>query len=507
MIQDNTPILVGVGQVTEKGAPLAEASSPLDLIEQAAYAAAEDAGLAKDALADLDTLVIVRGFREPTKNSPAVIQRRIGASKAQAFLTPHGGNTPQYLVNRYAEAITKGQNRFVLFAGSEAMDTGRRIIKEGGTPDWNEPDDEDATYLFPDVDMSNDYEKAHGVFPPASIYPMFENALRQHYGRAINDHQMELGKLFAGFTKVAATSPHAWYPIERSAEEIATATDKNRYVGWPYTKFMNAMNQINQSAAILMTSVGEARKMGIAEDNFVYLHGCADAAEIWNVQDRVNYHSSPAIREIGKQTFDMAGISVDDVDFIDIYSCFPVAVEIACDELGIAKDDPRGLTVTGGLPFHGGAGNNYVMNSIAAMVDKVREKPGSMGLVTANGGYLTKHAAGLYSTTPTEGEWQRVDPATYQAKIDAMPRPTVVEEANGHAVIETYTVLFGRSNEAEAAIVIGRLGDAVTDDAPRFLALVNADQALLTRMTQSDFMGAAGSVAHQDGRNIFTPAA
>ncbi len=507
MIQDNTPILVGVGQVTEKGVPVADASSPLDLIEQAAYLAAEDAGLDKNVLTDLDTLVIVRGFREPTKNSPAVIQRRIGAAKAQAFLTPHGGNNPQYLVNRYAEAITKGENRLVLFAGSEAMDTSRRIVKEGGTPDWEEADDQDATYLFPDVDMSNDYENAHGIFPPASIYPMFENAVRQKYGRSIADHQLAMGKLFSRFTKVAATSPHAWYPIERSAEEIATATPQNCYVAWPYTKFMNAMNQINQSAAILMTSVGEARKMGIPEDKFTYLHGCADAAEIWHVQDRVNYHSSPAIREIGKQAFDMAGMTLNDVDFIDIYSCFPVAVEIACDELGLAKDDPRGLTITGGLPFHGGAGNNYVMNSIAAMVDKVRGKPGSIGLVTANGGYLTKHAAGIYSTTPTEGQWQRVDPATYQAKIDAMPRPTVIKEANGDAVIETYTVLFGRTNEPEAAIVIGRLGDAVTQDAPRFLSLVTADADTLTRMTQTDYMGAKGSVSHKDGRNFFAPAA
>lgn len=505
MVLDNTPILIGVGQVTEKGRPLDDASSPLDLIEQAAYEAAKDAGLDKSVFANLDTLVIVRGFREPTKNSPEVIKNRIGAVNAADYLTPHGGNTPQYLMNRYSEAITKGEAKFCLFAGSEAMDTGRRFIKEGKMPAWDEPSDKDATYLYDDEEMSNDYENNHGVFPPSNIYPMFENALRHKYGRSIPEHQQKIGELFSAFTKVAATSPHAWYPIERSADEIANPSDQNRFVGWPYTKFMNAMNQINQSAALLLTSVAYARELGVPEDRWLYLHGCADTKEIWNVQDRVDYHSCPAMRVMGDEAFNMAGKTPDDMDFIDIYSCFPVAVEIACDELGIAQDDPRGLTVTGGLPFHGGAGNNYVMNSIAAMADKLRDNPGKFGLVTANGGYLTKHSIGIYSTTPTQGEWTRTDPKTYQPKIDNLPRPTVIEQADGDAVIETYTIMYGRTNEPEGGIVIGRLGDNLNDDAPRFLSVLPTDKALLQSMTEQDMIGTKGTVSNDGTRNTFMP--
>ena len=248
--------------------------------------------------------------------------------------------------------------------------------------------------------MSNDIEDAHGLMIPATAYPLYENALRGHYGHSIAEHQQVMGELFSRSPRWLRAIPMPWFPVARSAEEIATATPSNRYVGWPYTKFMNAMNQINQAASLLLTSVGKARSLGIPEDRWLYLHGCADTSELWHVLDRENYHSSVAIRTLAEETYAMAGRDASGLDHIDIYSCFPSAVQIARDEFGIAKDDPRPLTITGGLPFHGGAGNNYVMNSIASMADTLRAAPGTYGLVTANGGYLTKHSAGIYSTEP-----------------------------------------------------------------------------------------------------------
>jgi acetyl-CoA C-acetyltransferase len=352
--------------------------------------------------------------------------------------------------------------------------------------------------------MSLPIEDAHGMMIPANAYPLYENALRHHYGRSIDDHQRAMGELFARFSEVAATHPQAWYPVARTPEEIATATSSNRYVGWPYTKFMNAMNMINQSATLLLTSVGHARELGVPEEQWIYLHGCADASELWNVLDRENYHSSVAIRTMGRKTFEMAGRSMDDVDFIDLYSCFPSAVQIARDELGIAADDPRPLTITGGLPYHGGAGNNYVMNSIASMADVLRANPGKFGLVTANGGYLTKHAAGLYSTTPTEvaGDvpFVREDPAVYQAEIDATPHPELIEHPEGAATIETWTVLFGRENTPEGAIVVGR-----DSRGRRFPAVTPRDPELLAAMTREDFVGRAGTVEAGEKVNVFTP--
>lgn len=503
---DRIPVLVGVGQVTEKEPDLERLSSPVDLMEQATWKALADAGIGRERLADLDVLAVVRSFQESTRNSPEALARRIGAGDARQWLTPNGGNMPQYLVNRYAEAIARGEIRFALFSGAEAIDNFRRLKKAGLTPDWNEPSDRDPDYLVPDKPMSNKVENAHGTLIPANAYPLYENALRGHYGETIEQHQRAMGELFAPFTEVAAEHPQAWYPIRRSAEEIATATPQNRYVGWPYTKYMNAMNQINQSATLLLMSVGMAKQLGVDESKWIYLHGCADANELWNVTERENYYSSPAIRTMGQKAFAMAGRSVDEMDFIDLYSCFPSAVQIARDELGIARNDPRQLTVTGGLPFHGGAGNNYVMNSIASMVDKLRANPGRFGLVTANGGYLTKHSAGIYSTTPSpvpsQGSepWVREDPALYQAEIDAIAHPPLEEKPSGKAGIETYTVLFGRDGEPQAAIVVGRL-----ENDARFLAHTPQDGDLLKAMTQEDFLGRSGTVVAGDPVNVFTP--
>ena len=186
---------------------------------------------------------------------------------------------------------------------------------------------------------------------------------------------------------------------------------------------------------------------------------------------------------------------------MDLYSCFPSAVEYALDAFGLAEDDPRGFTVTGGLPYFGGAGNNYVMHSIVTMLEKVREKRGAYGLVTANGMYATKHACGIYSTIPTKGAWKRENPKDYQKQIDALPRPKVAVEANGEATIETYTVVHDR-NGPMLGIVIGRLADG-----SRFVANTPAgDVAAMQTLMDTESLGRKGAVHHENGKNVFVAA-
>ena len=512
MSDELTPVLIGVGQVMDPlksgqqdDSDLSQASSPLDLNEQAIHLAAQDAGISLDKLAELDTLAVVKCFREPTRNSPAVIANRIGAGKAKQWLMPDGGNGPQYLVNRFAEAIARGESQFALFCGSEAMATGRKIVKQTGEqPNWQEASDTDPQFLIPDLPMSSEHEKAHGFWAPSGFYAMSENALRHQLGRSVEDHQLAMGRLFSRFTEVAAKSPYAWYPIKRSPEEIAFPSDSNRFVAWPYTKYMNAMNQINQSAALLLTSVAFARKLGVDERRLVYLHGVADTKEL-PIATRTNFHSSVAMRVMAEQVLG-DNLDVADMKYIDFYSCFPSAVEMTRDHFGMSEDDPRHLTITGGLPFHGGAGNNYVMNSIAAMCDQVRADAGSYGLVTANGGYFSKHSAGIYSTRPTEGDWRRVDPAIYQKEVDRQPQVAFTETPNGDASIETWTVLFGRDNAPAQGLVIGRLGDHDDPAAVRFLALLPSDRKLLLAMTKEDMIGRKGSVSSAGELNVFHPA-
>jgi acetyl-CoA C-acetyltransferase len=507
MSEKYMPVLVGIGQVTEREFDV-DSSSVLDLIEQATYKAVEDAGISKASLADLDSLVIVKSFRESTRNSPEALANRIGATRATQWLMPNGGNGPQYLVNRFSEAIANGESQFVLFAGAEAMATARKIVKTTGEqPPWQEAASGDPSFLVEDVELSTPHEQQHGLWLAPGFYAMSENARRHQLGHSVEEHQRGLGELFTRFTEVAANSPHAWYPVQRSAEEIATATDQNRYVAWPYTKYMNAMNQINQSAALLLTSVDQARKLGISEDKFIYLHGCSDTKEK-SILGRQNYYSSEAMRVMAEQVFASNSatrdLGIDDMKYIDFYSCFPSAVAVARDTFGMSVDDPRHLTITGGLPFHGGAGNNYVMNSIAAMVDKVRADRGSYGLVTANGGYFSKHAAGIYSTNPVDGDWSRTDPASYQKVLDDAPDTPSTESPDGEGTVETYTVLYGRDNQPQQGVVIGRLGELDDPEAERFVAMVDGDSDVLEGMTREDMIGSKGIASSGDELNKFS---
>ncbi len=512
-MHDQTPVLIGAGQFTYRGA--ADVSpSPLTMIKIAAERAAADAGLGADMLTGLDALAVA-GFavdadgnagRFPfprLHNPPASLARRLGADPRWRVYSHMGGNTPQYLVNLICERIARGETDFALAVGGEFLASLTKRLKTGASfADFETEDD------LPEPERIGDprpgvspQEQLHGLGAPINTYPLFENALRARDKRGLADHALRMGRLMAPFTRVAAQNPEAWFPIERSPEELITVTDRNRMIGFPYPKYLNAIMDVDQSAGVLIASAKKARELGVPEDRWVFLHGCADANDLWHVLDRQNYHSSPAMRMTGQRALDMAGIGLDQIDIIDLYSCFPAAVEIGAEELGVALDDPRGLTVTGGLPYAGGPGNNYVMHSIAVMMRRLRERRGAYGLVTGNGWYLTKQSTGVYSTKPVKGAWEREDPAVIQRQIDALPHPEVAPRPEGPATIETYTVVHGREGY-RLGIVIGR------DSAGhRFVAETPKDEATLRGLEAVESVGRTGQVGRSPDseRNRFVP--
>jgi acetyl-CoA C-acetyltransferase len=400
------------------------------------------------------------------------------------------------LVNEMAERIAQGDSDMVLLAGSENLATLLAAVKTGVKIDWNGRATGDPLDIGTRKPGCSEHEKRYGLFLPINTYPLFENALRAKAGRSIPDHQRFLGELFAPFSQVAAGHPQAWFPVARSAGEIATVSPQNRMIGFPYTKYMNAVIQVDMAAALLMMSAGTARRHGIDRSRWVFLNGCAQANDHWHVSERRDYTSSPALGRCGAEALRMAGLAIGDLRYFDLYSCFPSAVQIACAELGIATDDARGLTVTGGLPYFGGPGNNYAMHAIAGMMDRLRAAPGAHGLVNANGWYLTKHAVGVYSTEPRQAQWQRIAPDACQRDLDAMPRPAFTETPSGAATIETYTVTHGPAGPQQG-IVVGRLGDGT-----RFLAHTPPDAATLDALMRAEGVGRDGVVSHDGGRNV-----
>lgn len=503
----SSPVVIGVAQYCDKKSPATEAKSPLEMLEHVAREAIADA-VGRDS-GDLaggpDCVAVIRSFSDSSPvfaipwikygNLPKSLAKTLGADPKHLVYPHVGGNTPQYLVNECAERIAKGEMTSALLCGAEALRTVALAQRGGISLDWSDGEEKTYEEWGDGRDGVSPHELKHGIGLPTTTYPLFENALAHHYGRTMEEHRLACGQLLRGLADVADTNVYAACQTELSAEDIVTPAPDNRMIGWPYTKTMCAQMYVDQAAAVLMTSYKHAKDLGVADEKIVFLHGCADTHEKYLVSDRVDYHSCPAMRVGAEQALSMANKTVADMQHFDLYSCFSSAVEVACDALGIAHDDPRGLTVTGGLPFFGGPGNNYTMHGIAEMATRLRENPGDFGFVNGNGWFLTKHSFGIYSTTAPDHEFVRIDPKTYQAEIDAMVSPQLVEEANGDGVIETFSVAYQKSNPA-LGIIIGRL-----EDGARFLA-TTADANMLQDLIDSpDVIGRAVRVTHKDGRN------
>jgi len=480
-LDSRTPVIVGVGQASERlDDPGYRRRSPVDLAADAARAALADAvadGLDTAALASaIDTVAGVRQFEDSTPgaraplgrsdNYPRSVAARVGASPARAVLEVTGGQAPQHLVNEFAATIAAGRAEVVLLFGSEAISTIEHLAKAekgAGRPDFTEHVDgslEDRGYALRGI-MSR-HIAAHGLVGGPAQYAVIDNARRARLKQSRDEYAAAMGALFEPFTRVAAANPHASAPVERDAAELVTPTAQNRPIADPYTRFIVAREKVNQGAAVLLMSVAAARHLGVPQDRWVFLPGHADLRER-PLMERADLSAGPASVMAARHALEVAGVKAGDLAAIDLYSCFPAPVFNIRDGLGIAPDDPRGLTLTGGLPFFGGAGNNYSMHAIAEAVTRARRAPGSYSFVGANGGVMSKYSVGVYSTTPAP--WVPDISAALQAQIDAWPAPGQAPQADGWATIESYTVTHGRDG-TRAGIVIGRL----EADGRRFIA-------------------------------------
>jgi acetyl-CoA C-acetyltransferase len=391
---------------------------------------------------------------------------RIAATPARAVLEVSGGQAPQHLVNEFARVIAAGDSEVTLIFGSEAISTIEHFARQPDgqdKPDFTEHAEgslEDRGYGL--SGMMSRHQAAHGLTGAPSQYALIDNARRARLGQTREEYAAAMGALFAPFTAVAAANPHASALVERSAAELVTPTEANRPIADPYTRYIVAREKVNQGAAVLLMSVAAARRLGIPQDRWVFLPGHADLRER-DLMDRADMSAGPASALAVRHALGVAGIGPDELSAIDLYSCFPAPVFNICDSLGLAAGDPRGLTLTGGLPFFGGPGNNYSMHAIAEAVQRARSAPGSYVLVGANGGVMSKYSAGVYSTTPAP--WAPDRSADLQAEIDGWDAPEQAHVADGPAVIETYTVKHARDG-GRTGIVVGRLDR----DGRRFIA-------------------------------------
>jgi len=499
MNEGNQIVLIGVGQCVQRDVSPEHARDPVGLMADAATAAAQDSGLGQRLFSELGLIATVDTFAWQPSNAARLVAEAVGANPSRLVTSTVGGNTPQAYVNWLAGEIRAGKAGTSLVAGVNVVASMMKARAAGVRLDWPTGGGDKSERFGEDKPGGTDYENAHGLFLPSNTYPLFENALRARRGLSPREHSLAIGRMFSRFTQTAAKNPYAWFPVERSAEELVTPSDSNRWVSFPYTKYLNAVMAVDQAAAVIVTSAAEARRLGVPQDRWVWLLGGGAASEDpWNVTERPRFDACPAMSFAAEQAMARAGVTPDDLGFFDLYSCFPVAVELACEGLGISETDPRGLTLTGGLPYFGGPGNNYTLHGIAAMAEALRAKPGASGLVTGNGWYLTKHSAGVYSSAPPSCS-ARPEPDASLAR-HAQPAVKVTETPEGAAVVETYTVVCGRSGQPETGIVVGRL-----DSGERFLAHTTDDAALLQEWMTSEAVGRRGRVRTASPVNVFTP--
>jgi acetyl-CoA C-acetyltransferase len=451
-VDPRAPCLIGVGQHTwhpeevgDDGAP-----EPLVMWEEVARRAADDTGSGSTALERLDRVQIVYCQTWQYDDPPARLADALGISPRHSYYSGIGGTTPQVLVSHVAEQILTGQLDVALVCGAEALATQRRYKRRGERYPYRFKPEERRP--FPWEAPFHPAEVAHDVFQAWLTFAIFDNARRGHMGIGLDEYRHELGALLAPFTEVAAANQLAWFPLARSADEIITATPENRMVGYPYTKYMVSIMDVDMAAAVILASHEAADALGVPPERRVYLRGWCYTTDPTYVAEHEEMWRSPAMAAAADEALRVGGVGVDDVAHLDVYSCFGSSVNFARDALGLADNDSRSLTVTGGLPYHGGAGSDYMTHSIATMADVLRRDPGSYGLVSGVGMHMTKHVYGLYSTEPgpiAPPEQERV-----QAAVDAEGKREVRDVYDGAATVAAYSVVHGREGDPEWGVVV-----------------------------------------------------
>lgn len=484
-MQDNTPIIVGVGQVNDRPATPEEGLDPVELMAAALRKAEADAGALL--LADADFLGVVQqiSFRDIADPCGPVCEA-IGAKPATAFQTKGpNGDSPIMLLNEAANRIGAGEVRVALVCGAEALRTaaaraaaaapGRKVDATREAAQRREPS----------------YAQSYGLVAPVDVYPLYENAMRASLGQSFGEAQAESGEIWSHFSEVAAANENAWIRKPVSASDIVTPSESNRPIAFPYNKLMVANSSVNQGAGFIVTSVGEAKARGIPEDRWIYVGNGAAAHESDSPMKRDRYDRSASMEVSIRKTLELNKVSNNQIDHVELYSCFPCIPKLARRVIDWPTEKPA--TVFGGLTFGGGPIGNYMSHAVASMVDKLRAEGGT-GLLFANGGYATHNHTIVVSDKPIPAA---SFPRSYdfQAEADAARDavPDLDRDYAGPATIESYTVFHSRDGGMRSGVIV-----AQTPDGNRTLAHIpGTDVKALGRLVSASAepVGAKGSIA------------
>jgi acetyl-CoA C-acetyltransferase len=460
-LDPKTPVVVGVGAVTQHVEDPREGAEALVLMARALERAAEDAG-SESILTEIDTIWTPRGFW--TYSDPGGwLAERFGASNARTVIAEIGILQTSVL-GRAAQALANGRSEVAVIVGGESRDRDSRLAKQGlETPSPIRAEGEPGEVLRPAAEIMGRVEIELGLITPATQYAMIDNALRAHEGRSLEAHREELGRLWGDFNRVAQQNPRAWSRTPIAPDAIVTPGEGNRLIAFPYTKSLVSQWNVNQAGGLILCTLEKAQRLGLDPKRYVYPLAVVDSEHMVTLSERRDLHRSPGFALAGKAALAHVDRSIDAVEHLELYSCFPAAVRVQQRELRV--DPNRRVTLTGGMSFAGGPLNNFVIQSQVEMIEALRNDSGSMGLVTAVSGLMTKQGVSLFGAEPER-------PFLFDTVTDAArAEQAVVDvdlEATGHARVATYTVISGRDGALSVVLVLdfdgGRRTLRVVDD-------------------------------------------
>ena len=471
-LAQHAPVLVGIGVASRREEDPASALEPMDLMHEAVARAGLDCGSAH-ALAGTGFVAVPRG-RWNYRNPAGEIKRAIGANDAVTLLSSVGV-LQQSLIGEACARIARGESDTALVVGADA---GYRLLRAqitGAELDERIQHDDPDIYLAPKDELRHEVEKRAGMQMPVGLYAILESAFRASHGWSVAEHRDQLANQCAAFSRVAAGNPHAWQRQAMDAQQIRDGSARNPMQAFPYTRAHCSTWNVDQAAALLLCSVERAQELGIPRERWVYPLASTESNHMVPVSARADLAVCPGARIAGRAALDAAGLMASDIDLVDLYSCFPLAVQLYTEALGLSSQ--RDLTFTGGMPYAGGPYNNYVFQATCRAAELLRSGRGRHALVSCVSGVVTKQAFGLWSMQTGPRGFVHADVSAAVADETRVRR--VCDFYSGHASVAGFTVLHGRG-QAPKAVVLADAPDGqrvmATSENPHWVELLQAEE-------------------------------
>ena len=467
----NRPVLIGLGSIQQKG-NYNQLDEALILMDKAFKKAIVDC-TNNDITKYINEVRVPKGFwryRDPGKW--VAENNKIKSVKTTVTKV---GILQQNLINTACEKIQNGEIKASLILGGESRFKILRSSIENKeyieTPLNTNPDIYDKSPEKLQLDIE---EKELGSMA-VGYYAILESAFRFMLQNNHDDHSNYLSEIYSGYSKIAAINKDGWIEQSLDKKVIKTESKKNLRQAFPYNKYHCTSWNVNQACAIIICSEDIANKLNIPSDKRVYPLASSENNHMISTLQRPNLIEPAGMHLAAKFIMDICNENNLIPNLYDLYSCFPVAVQMFAKSLKL--NDIKDKTVTGAMPFAGGPLNSYVLHSTAKLIEKLRENNG-VGIVTGVSGMMTKQSYALWSKNPCIDF--RYEDCTKKASEIELP-VKLSDKKNGSGKIIGYTILI-KDNTNKAIIFVD------TDDKKRKL-ITSTNKKIIKEMQNTEWVG------------------